>query len=111
MVGGRIDVGPSRAAPVLAATRGNARPPAGSRRCLPVPALGAPQRLLGGGTDVSAPGARLVAVGPAARHLWRDALPHDPDALVWQTPTWMDCVCESGRYEDATRAYATSDGH
>lgn len=53
----------------------------------------------------------LTGVGTSARAAWRRALAVDPDALVSQTPEWMDCVCASGRYEDATRAYASRDGH
>jgi hypothetical protein len=53
----------------------------------------------------------LIAVGPAARAAWREALEHDPQALISQTPAWMDCVCDAGRYEDATRAYEAADGH
>lgn len=52
----------------------------------------------------------LIAVGPAAREAWLEALATDPTALVSQTPDWLDCVCASGRYEDATRAYRASDG-
>ena len=54
---------------------------------------------------------RLTGVGPQARSTWRHALEHDRDAVMSQTPEWMDCVCASGAYEDATRAYVTSDGH
>ena len=53
----------------------------------------------------------LTGVGADARLAWRDALRVDRDALVSQTPDWMDCVCASGRYDDATRAYRTADGH
>jgi hypothetical protein len=53
----------------------------------------------------------LTAVGPNAREAWRLALSMDEDALVSQTPAWIDCVCASGRYEDVTRAYETEDGH
>jgi hypothetical protein len=53
----------------------------------------------------------LTGEGAAAREAWKQGLPRDPNALVSQTPEWMDCVCASGRYEDATRAYATADGH
>jgi Acetyltransferase (GNAT) domain len=55
--------------------------------------------------------ATLTAVGASAREAWRQALPHDPNAVASQTPAWMDCVCASGRYHDVTRAYATADGH
>jgi Acetyltransferase (GNAT) domain len=52
----------------------------------------------------------LTAVGSAARPAWTRALASDPSALVSQTPAWLDCVCDVGRYADATRAYRTSDG-
>jgi Acetyltransferase (GNAT) domain len=53
----------------------------------------------------------LTGIGAAARDVWQSALAGDRDALVSQTPQWMDCVCASGAYEDATRAYRTADGH
>jgi hypothetical protein len=53
----------------------------------------------------------LTAAGAAARSTWRRVLPSDPNALVSQTPEWMDCVCASGHYEDATRAYGNANGH
>jgi hypothetical protein len=52
----------------------------------------------------------LTAVGGDARDAWGQALGTDEQALVSQTPAWMDCVCASGRYEDATRAYEAEDG-
>jgi hypothetical protein len=55
--------------------------------------------------------AELVAVGAEARQAWRDAAPRDVDALVSQTPEWMDCVCGCGDYTDVTRLYETGNGH
>lgn len=55
--------------------------------------------------------ATLTAVGACAREAWRRALALDSSALVSQTPTWMDCICAVGCYEDATRAYTAADGH
>lgn len=52
----------------------------------------------------------LTGTGPSARDAWKQVLPLDANALVSQTPAWMDCVCASGRYVDATRSYATDDG-
>lgn len=52
----------------------------------------------------------LTAIGASARGVWEEVLPTDPTALVSQTPAWLDCLCASGRYEDATRAYRTADG-
>jgi hypothetical protein len=56
-------------------------------------------------------GVTLTGIGTDARGAWRGALAHDRDAVVSQTPEWMDCICATGRFEDATRAYTTSDGH
>jgi hypothetical protein len=55
--------------------------------------------------------ADLTATGAEARAAWLRALPKDPNALVSQTPAWMDCICASGRYVDASRAYRAADGH
>jgi hypothetical protein len=52
----------------------------------------------------------LTAAGRDARDAWRQAVAMDEDAVVSQTPEWMDCVCAGGRYADATRAYETEDG-
>lgn len=53
---------------------------------------------------------RLTAQGAAARGPWNRALAADPSAPVSVSPAWMDCVCASGRWRDATRAYRTDDG-
>jgi hypothetical protein len=54
---------------------------------------------------------KLEAVGRAARETWEAVLAADAaDALISQTPAWLECVCASGRYEDATRAYRAADG-
>src|SRR4051794_26878917 len=50
-----------------------------------------------------------LASASATRMLWHTVADRDPDALVSQTPEWVDVVCRSG-YEDATRAYWTADG-
>ena len=53
---------------------------------------------------------KLTAEGSAARDAWDRVLAHDSDATISQTPTWMDCVCASGRWRDVTRAYIADDG-
>jgi GNAT acetyltransferase-like protein len=53
---------------------------------------------------------KLIAVGAAARPAWHEALAADGDALVSQTPAWIDAVCASTGYDDVTRAYETDDG-
>jgi GNAT acetyltransferase-like protein len=53
---------------------------------------------------------RRTAEGPAARGVWTRVLAQDSDANISQTPTWMDCLCASGRWRDVTRAYIADDG-
>jgi Acetyltransferase (GNAT) domain len=53
---------------------------------------------------------KLIAFGAQARHVWQDALPDDPSAVVFQTPEWLDCICAVSGHVDATRAYAAPDG-
>ncbi|MDX6664340.1 MAG: hypothetical protein QOG68_546 [Solirubrobacteraceae bacterium] len=50
-----------------------------------------------------------LAPAPAKRTVWRAVAERDPDALVTQTPEWVDVLCRSG-YEDASRAYRAADG-
>ncbi|MFL5576944.1 MAG: GNAT family N-acetyltransferase [Gemmatimonadaceae bacterium] len=47
---------------------------------------------------------------PAPRDVWTGILAESPDALAFQTPVWLDCICETGGYEDVSRLYETSDG-
>ena len=49
-------------------------------------------------------------VTPAPRDAWRAACAADPEALVTQTPEWLDCLCALGAYEDASRLYDFGDG-
>lgn len=42
---------------------------------------------------------------PAPRDAWEALLEKDENALVTQTPNWLDCVCEIEHYEDASRLY------
>lgn len=46
---------------------------------------------------------------PAPRPAWEAALAGDPDALVSQSPAWMECMRPFG-YEDASRLYETASG-
>ena len=47
---------------------------------------------------------------PALRGAWETTLLEDPDALPTQQPAWVDAVCASGRWRDASRLYRTADG-
>jgi hypothetical protein len=53
---------------------------------------------------------KLIGVGADAREAWCRVLPADPNAVISQTPAWLDCICAASHYEDATRAYEASDG-
>ena len=47
---------------------------------------------------------------PAPRKVWQEVLTADAQALVFQTPAWLDCICALGGYEDASRLYETPEG-
>lgn len=51
----------------------------------------------------------LSVTSPAPRDVWRATLARDPDALVSQSPEWLDCMCSFG-YADASRLYTTPRG-
>ncbi|MBI5564478.1 MAG: GNAT family N-acetyltransferase [Chloroflexi bacterium] len=52
----------------------------------------------------------FTVISPAPRAWWGEVLTVDPDAIVSQTPTWLDCLCATGDYADASRAYEWPDG-
>ncbi|MBB6414637.1 GNAT family N-acetyltransferase [Streptomyces sp. AK010] len=47
---------------------------------------------------------------PAPRASWWELAAQDADTSVTQTPTWLDCLCETGPYRDASRLYAFGEG-
>ena len=59
---------------------------------------------------MTAQGLRLVGTGPAARSTWEVVLATNPTVPAFQTPAWLDAICEATSYADATRAYRTKDG-
>ena len=54
--------------------------------------------------------AGLRVTSPAPRAEWRQVLAADPDALVPQSPEWVDAMCATERVEDASRLYETERG-
>jgi len=52
----------------------------------------------------------LKVISPAPRDVWHKLLEEDPEALVTKTPAWLDCICSTGDYEDASRLYENSEG-
>ena len=49
-------------------------------------------------------------ISPAPRDVWQALLEVDTEAVPYQNPAWLDCVCAIGNYEDVSRLYRTSDG-
>ncbi len=47
---------------------------------------------------------------PVPRDTWRAILAQDHNAVISHTPAWIDCICATSPYEDATRLYTTPDG-
>jgi hypothetical protein len=47
---------------------------------------------------------------PAPRQAWQRLLTEDPTATTFQTPAWLDCICTTESYEDASRLYELPDG-
>lgn len=47
---------------------------------------------------------------PAPRAVWRALLRDDPESMPGQSPAWLDCICATGTYADASRLYELPDG-
>jgi len=53
----------------------------------------------------------MFVTSPAPRDAWTAVLKASPEALAYQTPAWLDCICAlSGKYQDVSRLYLTTDG-
>jgi hypothetical protein len=48
---------------------------------------------------------------PSPRDEWHEIMDKDPHALVSQSPEWVDALCESGNYVDASRIYEFASGN
>lgn len=70
--------------------------------------VGYRSRALMASAALSGPIVRVTS--PAPREAWQEVLSADPDAVITQTPDWLDCICASGPYEDASRLYETRSG-
>jgi hypothetical protein len=51
----------------------------------------------------------LNVVSPVPRELWSHVVKASPEALAFHTPQWLDCICATGVYEDASLAYEMVD--
>ncbi|MFE9650477.1 GNAT family N-acetyltransferase [Streptomyces sp. NPDC006365] len=47
---------------------------------------------------------------PAPRETWWELAAQDAACHVTQTPTWLDCLCGTGPYQDGSRLYEFDDG-
>ncbi|MEX2599532.1 MAG: GNAT family N-acetyltransferase, partial [Dehalococcoidia bacterium] len=54
--------------------------------------------------------AMVQVTTPAPRDVWRSIASADPNALVFQTPEWTDCIRAVDGSEDASRLYEFADG-
>lgn len=52
----------------------------------------------------------MDVVSPAPRAEWRAVLAGDPAALPEHAPEWVDAICATGPFADASRLYQTPDG-
>ncbi|WP_426540280.1 GNAT family N-acetyltransferase [Streptomyces sp. UG1] len=49
-------------------------------------------------------------MSPAPRETWWEVAERDADCRATQTPDWLDCLCATGPYQDASRLYEFHDG-
>jgi hypothetical protein len=54
--------------------------------------------------------AGVAVTTPAPRDVWWEVARSDPHALVAQAPPWIDALCSTERYRDASRLYELGDG-
>lgn len=47
---------------------------------------------------------------PAPREVWQELLLSDREAIPYQMPAWLDAICATGGYQDASRLYETASG-
>lgn len=47
---------------------------------------------------------------PVPRAAWQAIYHADSDALVTQSPDWIDCICSNDRYRDSSMLFEASDG-
>ncbi|MDQ6777882.1 MAG: GNAT family N-acetyltransferase [Actinomycetota bacterium] len=52
----------------------------------------------------------VSVTSPAPRAAWLQTLEGDSDALVTQSPAWIDALCAVGGHADASRLYTLADG-
>ncbi|GAA2629663.1 GNAT family N-acetyltransferase [Streptomyces vastus] len=59
---------------------------------------------------INTPAGPAHVTAPAPRATWWELAGQDPDTHVSQTPAWLDCLCATAPYRDASRLYEFEDG-
>ena len=59
---------------------------------------------------LGAPAGLVKVVSPAPRAEWKSVLESSRERTVFHTPEWLDALCRTGGFEDASRLYETADG-
>ena len=52
----------------------------------------------------------IKVTSPAPRDVWHALLKADTEAIPYQHPAWLDCICTASNYKDVSRLYEMSDG-
>ncbi|MFF7133791.1 GNAT family N-acetyltransferase [Streptomyces sp. NPDC008196] len=59
---------------------------------------------------INTPAGHVQVTTPAPRQTWWKLADEDEATCVTQTPAWLDCICATGPYQDASRLYEFEDG-
>jgi hypothetical protein len=59
---------------------------------------------------INTPAGQAHVTNPAPRGVWWELADEDADTHVTQTPTWLDCLCDTGTYRDVSRLYEFEGG-
>lgn len=59
---------------------------------------------------INTPAGPVQVTTPAPRKTWCELADEDREARITQTPAWLDCICATGPYRDASRLYEFEDG-
>ncbi|WP_217240992.1 GNAT family N-acetyltransferase [Streptomyces sp. AC555_RSS877] len=59
---------------------------------------------------INTPACSAHVTTPAPRETWWELAGQDANTYVSQTPAWLDCLCASGPYRDASRLYEFEGG-
>ncbi len=52
----------------------------------------------------------MQITSPAPRGVWWDIFRADPEAIPYQSPDWLDSICEADGYYDSSRLFELSSG-